>query len=255
VGQRHALTLARCYGHAATMTNTRDRGSLRQALAVVTAFALLLGIGNEAEAQQTGKTTRYWDCAKPSAGWPGKASVTRPVIACAKDGVTPVSPDVQSGANGGTAFQCNNNQPWAVNSTLSYGFVAAHVLGGSEATWSCACYEFTFTSGPVNGKKMVVQVVNTGGDLGANHFDLLIPGGGVGIFNACQSQWGAPADGWGARYGGVVSRDQCNTLPAQLRPGCQWRFDWFLNADNPSVSFKQVTCPSAITNKTGCIRK
>ena len=38
----------------------------------------------------------------------------------------------------------------------------------------------TFTSGPVSGKKMVVQVTNTGGDLGDNHFDLQMPGGGVG---------------------------------------------------------------------------
>ncbi|MFY0563990.1 hypothetical protein ACN28E_09090 [Archangium lansingense] len=237
------------------MPNTRDRGSLRQALTVVTAFALLLGIGNEAEAQQTGKTTRYWDCGKGSASWPGKASVTRPVIACAKDGVSAISPDAQSGSNGGTAFACNNNQPWAVNANLSYGFAAAWVSGGSEATWSCACYELKFTSGPVTGKTMVVQVVNTGGDLGQNHFDLLIPGGGVGLFNACTSQWGAPADGWGARYGGVSTRAQCDQLPAQLRAGCQWRFDWFMNADNPTMSFKQVTCPSAITSKSGCIRK
>ncbi|RKH15433.1 hypothetical protein D7V97_00120 [Corallococcus sp. CA053C] len=237
------------------MRNTRHRGSLRQALAVVTAFALLLGIGNEAEAQQTGKTTRYWDCAKGSASWPGKASVTSPVKACAKDGVTVVSQDAQSGANGGTAYACNNNQPWAVNSTLAYGFAAVNVAGGSEATWSCACYELTFTSGPVKGKKMVVQAVNTGGDLGQNHFDLLVPGGGVGIFNACTSQWGAPADGWGARYGGIASRTECSQLPSQLRAGCNWRFDWFMNADNPTMSFKQVACPKAITDKSGCIRK
>ncbi|MCP3140206.1 hypothetical protein [Pyxidicoccus xibeiensis] len=221
----------------------------------MTAFALLLGIGNEAEAQQTGKTTRYWDCGKPSAAWPGKASVTSPVKACAKDGVTPVSPDAKSGANGGAAFTCNNNQPWAVDAKLSYGFAAAFVSGGSEATWSCACYELTFTSGPVNGKKMVVQVVNTGGDLGQNHFDLLVPGGGVGLFNACTPQWNAPADGWGARYGGIASRAECSQLPSQLRAGCQWRFEWFMNADNPTMSFKQVACPKALTDKSGCIRK
>ena len=55
-----------------------------------------------------------------------------------------------------------------------------------------------------------------------------MPGGGVGLFNGCQPQWGAPADGWGDRYGGVQNRDGCNQLPAQLQPGCFWRFDWFL---------------------------
>ncbi|MCP3162182.1 hypothetical protein [Myxococcus qinghaiensis] len=219
------------------------------------AFVLLLGNGNEAEAQQTGKTTRYWDCAKGSASWTGKASVTSPVRACAKDGVTVLGPDVQSGANGGNAYACNNNQPWAVNSNLAYGFTAVSLKGLSEVAWSCACYELTFTSGPVKGKKMVVQAVNTTGAVGDNHFSLLIPGGGVGIFNACSSQWGAPSSGWGAQYGGVSTRAQCDQLPSQLRPGCYWRFDWFLNTDNPTVSFKPVACPTAITDKTGCIRK
>lgn len=53
----------------------------------------------------------------------------------------------------------------------------------------------------------------------ANHFDLQIPGGGVGIFNGCQSQWNAPANGWGDRYGGVSSIEGCNDLPAAIREG------------------------------------
>lgn len=83
---------------------------------------------------------------------------------------------------------CNDNQPWEVNDNLSYGFAAASIAGKTEEGWCCSCYELTFTSGAVEGKKMVVQVTNTGGDLGSNHFDLQIPGGGVGIFNGCQSQ-------------------------------------------------------------------
>ncbi|KAF8864443.1 hypothetical protein BDZ45DRAFT_38270 [Acephala macrosclerotiorum] len=46
---------------------------------------------------------------------------------------------------------------------------------------------------------------NTGGDLGANHFDLAIPGGGVGYFpQGCASQF----DGvWmGNQYGGYTNR-------------------------------------------------
>lgn len=75
-----------------------------------------------------------------------------------------------------------------------------------------------------------------------NHFDIQIPGGGVGLYNGCQSQWGAPSDGWGckyivfvlkwysyfinwisidisARYGGVSSASECSQLPAALQPG------------------------------------
>jgi hypothetical protein len=54
-----------------------------------------------------------------------------------------------------------------------------------------------FTSGPASGQTMIVQATNTGGDLGhvcllfftltllttsQNHFDLMMPGGGVGLF-------------------------------------------------------------------------
>jgi hypothetical protein len=106
----------------------------------------------------------------------------------------------------------------------------------------------TFTSGPVSGKKMIVQTTNTGGDLGQNHFDLAIPGGGVGLFNACSNQ------GWGQQYGGISSRSACDSFPTKLKAGCYWRFDWFKNADNPTMSFKEVTCPKALTDKSRCIR-
>ncbi|KAJ8701844.1 hypothetical protein PTI98_000593 [Pleurotus ostreatus] len=100
---------------------------------------------------------------------------------------------------------------------------------------------------------MVVQATNTGGDLGSNHFDLLMPGGGVGIFNGCPAQFGS----WngGAQYGGVSSRSECSNLPAAVQAGCHWRFDWFKGADNPSISFREVQCPAALTDITGCSRR
>lgn len=149
---------------------------------------------------------------------------------------------------------CNDNQPWAVTDDLAYGFAAASIAGSDEAGWCCGCYELTFTSTAIQGKKMVVQVTNTGGDLGSNHFDLQLPGGGVGIFNGCQSQWNAPSNGWGERYGGVSAESACSDLPNELQAGCKFRFEWFKNADNPSVTFKEVTCPSTLTSKTGCKR-
>ena len=109
----------------------------------------------------------------------------------------------------------------------------------------------TFTSGPVAGKKMIVQSTSTGGDLGNNHFDLNMPGGGVGIFDGCSPQVGGLA---GQRYGGVSSRSECDSFPAALKPGCYWRFDWFKNADNPTFSFRQVQCPAELVARTGCRR-
>ena len=99
---------------------------------------------------------------------------------------------------------------------------------------------------------MIVQATNTGGDLGQNHFDLAIPGGGVGLFNGCSQQWGGI--NLGNQYGGFTDRSQCATLPAQWQGGCYWRFDWFNNADNPSVEFEEVSCPQAMIDRTGCGR-
>ncbi|KAG7111300.1 Endoglucanase-5 like protein [Verticillium longisporum] len=98
---------------------------------------------------------------------------------------------------------------------------------------------------------MVVQATNTGADLGSNHFDLAIPGGGVGIYNACTAQHNAPPNGWGDQYGGIRSRAECDAFPEALKSGCYWRFDWFLNADNPQVNFRQVSCPAALTSRSG----
>lgn len=112
----------------------------------------------------------------------------------------------------------------------------------------------TFTSGPAKGKTHIVQATNTGGDLGENHFDLAMPGGGVGLFNACTNQWGAPPNGWGKQYGGISSRSECDNFPEKLKDGCYWRFDFFANSDNPDVTFEEVTCPKALTDRSGCIR-
>ncbi|KAK3301057.1 glycoside hydrolase [Chaetomium fimeti] len=215
-------------------------------LAVLPAMAM-------AQASGSGQTTRYWDCCKPSCAWPGKGSDT-PVQTCDKSD-NPLSDGgaTKSGCeSGGGAFMCSSHSPWAVDDNLAYGWAAVNIAGSSESQWCCACYELTFTSGPVSGKKMVVQATNTGGDLGNNHFDIAMPGGGVGLFNACTEQYGAPANGWGDRYGGVHSRADCDGFPEKLKEGCYWRFDWFQGADNPDITFTQVTCPSEISSKSGC---
>ena len=112
----------------------------------------------------------------------------------------------------------------------------------------------TFTSTSIQGKKMIIQATNTGADLAQGQFDLAIPGGGVGIYNGCTAEWGAPPSGWGAQYGGISS-NTCSSFPQALQPGCDFRFgDFFEGADNPTVEYKEVTCPTVLTDKTGCIR-
>ena len=123
---------------------------------------------------------------KPSCAWPKKGNNAQPLLTCDKnDNPLNDGGNTKSGCDngGGNAFMCSSQSPWAVNETVAYGWAAVNIAGQQESSWCCACYELTFTGGAVQGKKMIVQASNTGGDLGNNHFDIAMPGGGVGIFN------------------------------------------------------------------------
>lgn len=201
-------------------------------------------------------TTRYWDCCKPSCSWKENIpkNLKRPINSCLKDGRTAANIELQTGCdqNGGTTYMCNNQQPWAVNSTFAYGFAGASFKGGADISYCCACFLLKF-KGQLAGKSMVVQWTNTGADALNHHFDLSIPGGGVGYNTiGCMRQWNAGSNGWGDRYGGVHSRAECNQLPKQLQKGCQFRFDFMNGVSNPDVSFTQVTCPHQIVSVSGC---
>ncbi len=90
-----------------------------------TAQSSTISAGNDGRTD--GITTRYWDCCKASCAWTGKASVTSPVKTCLADGITSADVNAQSGCNGGSAYMCNNQQPWNVSATLSYGYAAAYI--------------------------------------------------------------------------------------------------------------------------------
>ncbi|KAI4948988.1 hypothetical protein J4E91_005450 [Alternaria rosae] len=204
-------------------------------------------------------TSRFWDCCKPSCGWNGKADFSSPVESCTADD-KPTDVAAGTGCNGGSAFQCSSQQPWAINDTVSYGYAGAFILpelthGGIEGAWCCACYQLDFTSEPLIGKSMIVQASNTAYDVtDANRFSLAIPGGNTTSTNACAQQYGVDQSVFGELMMGVSSTEDCQKLPENLRAGCEWRFDWFKDASFPSANFKRVVCPAEITAKTNCIR-
>ncbi|KAJ6256242.1 hypothetical protein Dda_9077 [Drechslerella dactyloides] len=206
-------------------------------------------------ASGNGVTTRYWDCCKASCAWPNKGPVIPNVCDANGNRITNNPINAKSSCDGGDAYMCTNQQPMVISDSVAYGFAAVSIAGRTEQQWCCSCYELTLTSGPAASKKYVVQATNTGGDLGSNHFDLALPGGGVGLFNGCRKQFpGTPDSNWGQQYGGVSSRSQCGGLPSALQAGCYFRFDWFAGSDNPSVSFVEVRCPAQIVNISGCSR-
>lgn len=60
--------------------------------------------------------------------------------------------------------------------------------------------------GDALGKILIAQITNTGGPLSQNHFDIAIPGGGVGPATfGCWNEFDAPLNGWGEAFGGVSS--------------------------------------------------
>lgn len=113
----------------------RSQSLMKLGLAAIAPVAALAASGS-------GHSTRYWDCCKPSCAWSGKASVSAPVLTCDASDNPLTDPDVKSGCDGGTAYACTNNSPWAADDSLAYGFAATSINGGSESSWCCACYAF-----------------------------------------------------------------------------------------------------------------
>jgi hypothetical protein len=48
--------------------------------------------------------------------------------------------------NGGKAYMCSMQSPWAVSDELAYGFSAVKLAGGTESSWCCACYKYVQSS-------------------------------------------------------------------------------------------------------------
>jgi hypothetical protein len=211
--------------------------------------------------------SRYWDCCKPACGWSANVGGGNPMRACNMQNQTLSDNGARNACeSGGSAFMCWNGAPWSVGGQLSYGFVAAS--GGNYVCGRCYHLQFNGTghngTNPgvtaINGKHMIVQVINNGG-VAQDQFDLLVPGGGVGALNACDDQWGSV--NLGAQYGGFRTtcgnnadcvRQMCQAAfsnKPELMAGCEWFIGWYAMADNPNVVYERIACPAALTQRSG----
>ena len=113
-------------------------------------------------------------------------------------------------------FTCTDMAPIAVNDTLSYAYVAGP--GSSITCGKCfhLQYDGSFkdvssTNAPkethkaLKGKHIIVMASNIGHDVANGQFDLMVPGGGPGIFNALNIQVNGQNIEWGAQYGGFIT--------------------------------------------------
>jgi hypothetical protein len=232
------------------------------------------------EGGQQGWASRYWDCCKPACGW--QANVPQgstPVHSCSENGQSLGGNYSAKNAceAGGSAYMCQDFGPWAVSDTLAYGYAAVNM-----GDYCGKCFQLQFTGSSrtagndpgaqsLAGKTMIVQAINNGG-VGSDQFDLLIPGGGVGDFDACSHQWGTSE--LGERYGGFYlacqkqhnfnhgaakscAEQKCRSVLGDrpdLLNGCLFFVNWFNAPDNPNLVFKEVPCPEALTAKSGLRR-
>ncbi len=245
------------------------QSSCKQLTILLALASIFCGCSKEEDANKTGKTTRYWDACKPSCAWTGNtgSSPNGTAKSCSINGAKLSNLSERNACeSGGTAYACMDQVPWAVNDSLSYGFAASH------SNSDCGkCFELTFTNngeggttgGNISGKKMIIMVSNIGGDVVGNQFDLMIPGGGVGQFNALSnqiSQNGGTPD-LGSQYGGFRTtcgndascvQRMCNDAfgsLSDLKRGCDWYVNWFKIADNPKIDYSQIDCPQELIDR------
>lgn len=229
-------------------------------------------------ASGSGWATRYWDCCKPSCSWQ-ENSGGNPARQCTNKGKTE-STDWGGGSicSGGQLMTCTSQIPFTVSGCDNLGFAFAAVPASNGG--QCGhCYELTFTgqghyeSTNANtktlkskGKKLIIMATNIGGDVQQGQFDIMIPGGGVGMFNGCSSMgWGAQ----GEQYGGLLSdcekennyaagkmksclTNKCNSVfsgDSQAKEGCLFLANFLEAAGNPEHTFKEVECPDVLKKK------
>lgn len=184
----------------------------------------------------------------------------------------------------GGAFTCTDMAPVAVNDTLAYAFVA----GNPSITTCGKCFHLQYdgsfadasennkpkeTHKALKGKHIIVMASNIGHDVKVGQFDLMVPGGGPGIFNALNLMVNRSDIEWGAQYGGFLTycqqqlgydkglkdyqtciKDMCDAAFADAgRPnllrGCHWFADWFMAADNPTYQYEEIECPQYLVDK------
>ncbi|KAJ8613777.1 hypothetical protein CTAYLR_008855 [Chrysophaeum taylorii] len=200
----------------------------------------------------------HWNCCKPSCAWSGRGSVDTPVRSCEADtGDVLTDPNVPSVCDGGTSAKCADNQPFKVSEELSMGFASAASVGdvdGLSGDENCGmCYELVWSDEENLSARHVIQVTDVS-EAVAGSFDLFIPGAGRGL--GCEIQYpDYEIEDFDCNKsgGGCDDISSCAGLPAELFPGCAWRFDAFgrTTDESANVRFRRVKCPSELVAITG----
>ena len=223
-----------------------------------------------------GYATRYWDCCKPSCSWTGNAGAGNEAKQCDKSMNLISDYSAASMCDGGPATTCLSQIPWSEGNT---GYAFAATPGGSGDCGKCYKLKFTgegkyetkLNHQKLKDKTLIVMASNIGYDVAGGQFDVMIPGGGVGLFNGCNDI--LKGTSLGAQYGGLLSdcetevgysgsdediytnRKSCLTKKCegfsntQAKKGCKFLADFMEAAGNPKVDYESTSCPSSLKSK------
>ena len=227
----------------------------------------------------SGFASRYWDCCKPSCSWTENAGAGNEARQCDASMNILNDHNAKSMCDGGPATTCLSQMPMVVSDNLAYAFAACP---GNGPNVCGKCFELTFTGQgkyesklnhkKIAGKKLIVMASNIGYDVAGGQFDIMIPGGGVGLFNGCANILGSNL---GKTYGGFLSdceeevgyngsdeeiyekrksclTNKCNSAfggRAEAKQGCLFLANWMEAAGNPTHEYKEVSCPDQLKSK------
>lgn len=224
-----------------------------------------------------GYATRYWDCCKPHCSWTGKGGPMARQCDRSNRLLTTGDDGAKSVCDGGNSMVCLSQIPFTLDGCDEIGFAFAAVPGnGGSGCGKCFLLQFTgegkyetkANHQKLKGKSLIVMGSNIGYDVVGGQFDVMIPGGGVGIFNGCGHMW--PNSKMGAQYGGLLSdcensvgydgdlytkRKQCliekckDTFTGQAQQGCLFLANFMEAAGNPTHNYYEIVCPDVLANE------
>jgi len=223
----------------------------------------------------SGWATRYWDCCKPHCSWPEHAHGNYSKQ-CTNKGQNESS-DWSGGSicSGGGLMTCTSQIPFTIDGCTEMGFAFAAVPASNGG--DCGkCFQLTFTGKGkystdenhtyIKGKKLIIMTTNIGGDVQQGQFDIMIPGGGVGMFNGCSSMGWGPQ---GEQYGGLLSdcekeknykpkatltclKEKCASVfsnDSKAKQGCLFLAEFMHGAGNPMHDYVEVECPEVLKSR------
>ena len=229
----------------------------------------------------SGFASRYWDCCKPSCSWSNNAGAGNEARQCDAQMNIISNPNESSMCDGGRSTTCLSQIPFTIKGCDNLGFAFGAVPGaGPKVCGRCFLLSFTgqgkyetkLNHKKLAQKKLVVMASNIGYDVAGGQFDVMIPGGGVGLFNGCANILG---NNMGAQYGGLLSdcenevgwggsddeiykrrkeclTNKCNTVfasKANAKAGCLFQANFMEAAGNPLHTFKEIECPQVLKDR------